>query len=1687
MPNFESQLYRDELAEKLKSEKDKEKKREILDSAKETPEYGKALETHNTSRQEMLAEKDLQKEVEHNAEKSEYLKEVEILKFKFESKVTETNRLINQFYDGFSGDINTVLSPESLASIDEQIKSLDTKIVDSHDYITRASQILLQVRRLEADIKSDVETHNATKTKIARRTEEVKSEIDALKSQGILKRIMSRSEIGERQREIKGLNKRATLEDNAIKKQKADLEKISTKKYYGLEEKMINLFNAEINKTAKADIGHALKELWDKVNDNSFFVEEMGGAYIDQFIQPAIDKIIEERRQKKRSYYYNGPVINERLKDVLCANLKKYLTTKDESLGEPIRKMVSQLPSELNHIFQPLLQNTNYGTQGPIKDITYSLFVQYAIEKTSAGTENLKNEREKLVKQDRAEGLDSYSRRQITEDYYMRFPVNFDELPYGVKWPISLGYSDRNVFPDMPVWSASKELLFVKRAFGSTVETLDNKYLNQILKESLTDREGTFIDNLYYYPNPDSIKTLVLLAAADFANYRTVHANWVLAKLSQRPDWGGLLDEAEKKYPELKQARPVLEKWKSHGVLGINTEISVYATDLATSLIEKESDNQLQSRLAEEVLPNGKLIAILENRKNVPQEETLLLKQVDALVKNNISSHGFDRLVRDSIKKVVRLSGVDEKTDEFRFLSVAKSEADNELAAVLTISKKIVETNGDSKDMDFLASSDVVEAVKSFIHKKNERGAEPSDIDAFLSAHRELPNLAKSGLLFSKFCKYFNGNKTIELYKKLYEVIWNRIDVNTNTVATVMGLAGEGKLDEDRALSLWNTIKTGRGEVSFASMDHVYQDIALSHPDIFLQTNDGLDLLAHLSKEGGIDNLPIDLESVIGSKLVGDGSEFKREVKHLIADVELKQKIQPLFIEGQLPDLDKSNWKGLMLAFIGVTEGQYGPGSFFKDYGEQIKNIFEKEGVKDICLSEMKKLWLEYLENRNVQEFPLSLTILNEYIKSAGGAGPLSQVESLSLFTEAYVTMLNNKHTVERTKQEVIGGLALAEKRFTKERWSNDDISDFYNVSRDVVNAAPSLFSEYFDLFEKLKPKEFKEFSQELFPLHRVILSLSEARDRYGNIKVNARDLVKVRRNVSEIVDETGKLKSVDEQKKELVGQILDMFRNKFGIVKIPESLTSENIRSLSDISMYMANLSGRDAQKENIIGFYLALSVNDKWEEYRRGVEINPEEYLTPEKAARLKPYLENRLKLNPVTPENLNIQAEKMPEFMKLLEEESENVAIGNVETVDIKLGSVITNLRGLEDLDLYPDALDKQRMRLLLEYGNKKIGGITAKLYQSLARNGRQFELSDEDKKILDQIEATLQGSGIELTAENLKKYFQDEIKPLAVVANILSFVDELRVEKEISELRDTLKPSNDIIAVFNKVGEEFKSTSGAVAISQDLEYLDNLIVKKTGELSEQEVNMVKSYLSKIREKLATLEDIYDLVGKKFASMKQGQAETKNELLRNKLEDISRIINRTESQQMIASVMTNNLSYIIENIRECLSCVQQGANNDTNLTFGDPNKFYLYSKSEMKAASISDELVFFEPVTFADGNQEMVFVLDRVYGTNTPAILINQIEAVYKKFAKIKREFPNAKISMFVTDSAIQTSGLSSHLLVEKLQEKFGGRVRLEQAVDAQVDVVESASGDHYVEFGGGARTSGVRVINGVVLRI
>lgn len=984
-----------------------------------------------------------------------------------------------------------------------------------------------------------------------------------------------------------------------------------------------------------------------------------------------------------------------------------------------------------------------------------------------------------------------------------------------------------------------------------------------------------------------------------------------------------------------------------------------------------------------------------------------------------------------------------------------------------TLSQAILENKTNYQALDYLTDGSVVERIKDPSFKSD-------TLPVFLVAYQTCPALLTNNNLLGEFCRQFEGEQSVTFFRDMSTVYQDQ----EQQLNQIISLVGKGVLSKERALELPTKAKDVLSSAQFS--------VATEFPQLFLETDDGVAFF-NQANSASLFSLDSGLEMRIGERirtLQREGTLRFSELLIKIAPHEIEQ-IDRLLSSDTLIEANQQNWQQLLMGYVRVQSEMRGLPKLSQVSTDRINILFNDPKVRDLCLNGLRNSWLTYLKSGKPEEVPFSLNLMSEFINYCGGAGPLSQIESLNTLISSVNWAFSKETTVERTKLEISQGIVAMEERFVKERWSNEDRKDFYNISRDILGAAPSLFTDYLALFDKLTPSQLRSFAKDIYPLYRTKLVLMEKRDEKGHRTFDKEQLLHIRKDIRGFADvfNTGE-KPFEVQKQKLLEEIRGLFKERFGVVKIPQEFTQEHMRSFTNVSTYLANLHGRTPDKETVLGFYLSLMINDRWDGFRRGEIVDPSEFLTPEKSSVISRFLEERQRLNPLVPESLGISSEDMPEFLKLLQQETQNMVVGNIETIDVKLTNIILNLQGLEDLDLYPEALDKQRMQLLLDWGNKRVGSVVARMYQSLATPGKTFQFSEEDTQIQQQITRTIQELGLSLTPQTLKEHFQDGIKPLATVVNLLHFVGDTQAEQEIEALRNLLKPSQEVIEVFRRLGEDFKPTSGAMALSQDVSYLDNLIVKREDELQPQEKALLTEYTTNVRTQMVKLEGIYSQIKNKFGSLKQGSNASSNPLLQDKLDQIDRIVNAQVTQQAITSTATNNLNVIIENIRECLSCTREGCNNDTDLTFGDMNKFYLYSQSEtQQRGSISDQLLFIEPVTRANGSQEIAFVLDRIYGTNTPTILENQIEAVLKKYRSIKQRFPSTKLSVFVSDAAISTGGTSPDMLVER----FKSRNIAAEKESVEVNVVESATGDHYIEFGGGARTAGKRQTNGIIISL
>lgn len=789
-------------------------------------------------------------------------------------------------------------------------------------------------------------------------------------------------------------------------------------------------------------------------------------------------------------------------------------------------------------------------------------------------------------------------------------------------------------------------------------------------------------------------------------------------------------------------------------------------------------------------------------------------------------------------------------------------------------------------------------------------------------------------------------------------------------------------------------------------------------------------------------------------------------------------------IDSPVEELNEQNWKQVLAIYIAME----GDDRIYHsaEISESIKALFTEEQTenKEFCLQKIRGPWLSYLKNPE-QGFPYDAALISDTVEENEGAGPLKYIESLSGVIHEMKEIVKSDKVPDRTKDEIVAGLKMLEDRFSQEKWSEEDRAAFYNLSKDVLKAAPSLFSKFTELFSELDPKSLKAFNRDNFPLYQAELVTLQNRDTWSEeIKYSAKELVAFRRMIESLLkdlqsaEKNGQKGVLFDHKSQSLDRIQNNFRDRFGLEKVPEEFGPEKIRGIQNIIRYIGNINNRDSDKENKLTFYLGLMLNEEWDDFRQGKPIDVNSYFSGDKLYSINEFVRNRQEKSSITAENLGIQPEQMEEFQAILQDETLSQVRGNVETIDLKLGTVIRSIEDLSDEDIYQEDQERELFKFMQEHG-PIAGKVLAKLYQEASGKAGAFWTEDESI-VKDGLEKIFK---IESWDTSKVKEIQDSIKTPGLVTGIVRDIENKNVPDLIKELEQRLHPPDKIIEIFNRIGEDFEQESGAIALNQDLEYLHNVIVKNEKKLTPEEKTELLSYLDKIEEQMKVLEKTLEDIKQSFLKVSKSAHTQNNEILQDRLKEIERIINSDNTSTVINTRITNDMNLIIENMRQCLGCLKKEINNDTTLTFGDSNKFYLMSQGGKETGSVADQIVFFDQVEHENGEKEMSFVVDRLYGIRSADVLSSNVVAIHKKYKLLKQKFPDAKLSIMVTDAAL--TGIDRQSIINALEKSGGGAVDAVHEPKVNVNISASAAADHYVEFGGGTRTAGSREVAGLVI--
>ncbi len=783
----------------------------------------------------------------------------------------------------------------------------------------------------------------------------------------------------------------------------------------------------------------------------------------------------------------------------------------------------------------------------------------------------------------------------------------------------------------------------------------------------------------------------------------------------------------------------------------------------------------------------------------------------------------------------------------------------------------------------------------------------------------------------------------------------------------------------------------------------------------------------------------------------------------------------------QDPDLVlvKSTWLKYLNAYTLVEGGQMRiPQAVEKTLPKLFSN--ERPENRTFCLGEVRNLWKQHLE-AGVSMLPLEAVALGDSMRRAGGqVGDLKYITALLDMMSTLDALSQSAKTASRTQQELQAGLQSQEQRM--EKWGEDERAAFYTISADIMRAAPSLYSRFLTLFESMSGNGLKTFAKEVFPLYHANLIVLENSSGKKGVAFEPRELVGLRRRITDLEKQLGKEGAdkevvIGEERARTMRSLQENFKKRTGLKKIPENITPENLHSLQNHIRYLGNINERDPEKEAIVSLFLGLSINGEWASFRAGEQIALEDYFEGEPLKILEGLMKKSGWREAATSA-LALQPEESSGFWKSLQEETITNVLGNIQTIDLKLGAAQRGLEDLYDPDIYPDESDRLALTLMREEG-KSVGGLLSKIYREA--DGKKVSFSPEEQALRSSIEKQF---SIPLwTKENVKE-LQLKLQVPGLLGSTMRKLEEEGAEGAIEKLQGLVDPSAEIIALFKRMDEEFAPRSGALALGQDLNYLENIVVKNEDKLTPEEKELVSEYLGNIRSQMAVLESLYARVKEYFAKIEGGIHVSKNEILKNRVGEIKKLLSQSDEAVNLTTRMTSDMNLIIENMRQCLGCLNKEVNNDTNLTFGDGNKFFIMSQRESDRASVADQIVFLSPVEYAGGIREASFVMDQLYGTKSSDVLLAHMQAVIKKCSALKKAYPNAKLSVFVTNEALMSAGLNTETATQRLEAALTDRGTVSAEKQGTVAIPASAFGDHYIEFGGQkARSNDPRATGGI----
>lgn len=663
--------------------------------------------------------------------------------------------------------------------------------------------------------------------------------------------------------------------------------------------------------------------------------------------------------------------------------------------------------------------------------------------------------------------------------------------------------------------------------------------------------------------------------------------------------------------------------------------------------------------------------------------------------------------------------------------------------------------------------------------------------------------------------------------------------------------------------------------------------------------------------------------------------------------------------------------------------------------------------------------------------------------------------------------------TLRKSSFSLINKFGVKDKNKDKNiNYSNNELASFYEKGLSLNKFNPKVFSKSLQCFDEITPDADNfAFMQETFMKNCCVwISIIDTTTTTKDKSELKEDKI-LEPLLTELHEQLLAEKNPSKQKEilttfneKVLKLISSIFESNLGLKNL-RGINAETINNIKPFLTYLSNIKKHSRAKE-LIALFVLLKILNKWDDFKAGkdIEKNIEPYLGEKIKGTILHYLEERKELD-IFKEN------KQEKWFETLSQKSEATLISESRSITDVMNEIQQGYAELEDPDNF-DQDEKVLFENVKKFGQRRVG-------KALEQRYKDSSFRDES---IDSLPFP----------KDEKSTIPKWQKIARIFGGLIKFNDLVRdsdIPQKMESLRQTLSPTPEIIEIFKKVGEDMTSSSGAKPINEDISFLESILHKKKTELSKKELDLAQAYIDKVKIMVLQLNGLRDNLSKDFAAFETSAKKTNeiSERFKTRLDTFRKIfiVENQKEERTLLSTMTGDLEDVIPQIRQCLGCTSQECNNDTNLTFGDRNRFLILTRefSMSPEKSISDELVTVQLTTNGEEKTHSL-IMDNVYGQRTRDILVSNIFVLINKLKALKGISPDTKMDIFVTDSALVSCGLTEEYLREKINSEYK-HVQIEKQTK-KITIAQSASGDGYYEIGGafsGRVSHGSSKVNGI----